>query len=96
MSLAPLSSSANTTIFMKQVTEVPKVVQCVQFFSRASGLTLNINKCELMPIYNCQLTEAYNIPVKLSVKYLGMHITKNIVDRKIKIYGTPLINANPN
>lgn len=36
----------DTTIFMKQLTEVPKILQIIHTFSQASGLKMNLNKCE--------------------------------------------------
>ncbi len=72
----------DTTVFMKQLTEVPKIMQAINTFSNASGLKLNLNKCELMPIHQCDLTEAYNIPIKSVVKYLGIHISKNPTERE--------------
>ena len=35
-----------------------------------------------MPIHQCDLTEAYNIPVKSTVKYLGIHISKKPTERE--------------
>ncbi len=58
----------DTTIFMKLRTEVPKVLQMIHAFTKASGLKLNLNKCELMPSH---LIEAYNIPIESTVKYLA-------------------------
>ncbi len=67
----------DTTIFVKNLEEIPKVFELINMFSKASGLTLNHKKCELMAIHDCNLTEAQNIPIKSSVKYLGIHITKD-------------------
>lgn len=66
----------DTTIFMKQLSEVPKILETIHSFSKASGLKLNLNKCELMPVHQCHLTEAYNIPIRSTVKYLGIHVSK--------------------
>ena len=63
---------------MKNSDQISKVLQTIQFFSKASGLKLNINKCELLPIHDSPLTTIHNIPVKSTVKYLGIHITKDI------------------
>ncbi|XP_053179039.1 interferon-induced protein with tetratricopeptide repeats 5-like [Scomber japonicus] len=49
----------------------------IDVFSRASGLQLNLNKCELLPIKDCSSTSICNIPVKDSVTYLGIIINKN-------------------
>ncbi len=60
----------DTSFFMKQLLEVPKILQSIYTFSKASGLKINMNKCELMPIHQCHLTEAYNISIQSTVKYL--------------------------
>lgn len=62
---------------MKNINQVPKILQTVELFSRVSGLKLNLKKCELLPIHNSTLSTFYNIPVKDTVKYLGIHITKD-------------------
>uniref|UniRef100_A0A1A8EWE2 Reverse transcriptase domain-containing protein n=1 Tax=Nothobranchius korthausae TaxID=1143690 RepID=A0A1A8EWE2_9TELE len=72
----------DTTIFMKHLTETPKIIEALNMFSQASGLTLNLRKCELMPIHQSDLTEAYNIPIRSTVKYLGIHISKDLTDRE--------------
>jgi len=72
----------DTTIFMKKLTEVPQILQLINTFSKASGLKMNLNKCELMSIHHCHLTEAYNIPIKSKVKYSGMLISKNSVENE--------------
>lgn len=58
----------DTTIFMKQLTEVPKIIQAIKTFSNALGLKLNLNKCQLMSIHHSDLTEAYHIPIKKNKK----------------------------
>lgn len=67
----------NTTILMKQLTKVRKKLQMTHTSSKASGLKLNLNNCDLMPIHQSHLTEAHNIPIKSTVKYLGIHISKD-------------------
>uniref|UniRef100_A0A3Q3ASU9 Reverse transcriptase domain-containing protein n=1 Tax=Kryptolebias marmoratus TaxID=37003 RepID=A0A3Q3ASU9_KRYMA len=67
----------DTTIFLKNLDQTPKVLELINTFSKASGLTLNLQKCELMAIHDSDLEEAYNIPIKSSVKYLGILITKD-------------------
>lgn len=52
-------------------------------FPKASGLKINLNKCELMPVHQCQLTEANNIPIKSKVKYLGMLISKDSSENEL-------------
>lgn len=46
-------------------------------FSKASGLTLNLDKCELLAIKSCSASILYNIPVKSQVCYLGLTICKD-------------------
>ncbi|KAI2650645.1 LINE-1 retrotransposable element ORF2 protein [Labeo rohita] len=41
------------------------------------SLKLNICKCEIITIHECPLKTAYNISIKSSVKYLGIHIYKD-------------------
>lgn len=67
-----------TAIFMKNSEQLPKILQTIESFTKASGLTLNFNKCELFPIHDANLSAIHNIPVKTTVKYLGMHITKDV------------------
>lgn len=67
----------DTTIFLKKLEQIPEVSKVIDLFSEASGLTLNHNKCELMDIHDRSLSQAYNIPIKSCVKYLGIHLTKD-------------------
>jgi len=54
----------------------------VEKFSSASGLRLNRSKCELLPLHCCGDSAIDNIPVKQTVKYLGIHVCKNIIVRQ--------------
>lgn len=56
----------------------------------ASGLSLNLNKCELLPVKACLMASIHGIPVKNSVTYLGIQITKNEQSRS-SINFTPII-----
>lgn len=67
----------DTTLFLKDKYQVDRAIKLVNLFSNASGLHLNINKCELIAIHNSELDVLCNIPVKTSVKYLGITITKD-------------------
>ncbi len=67
----------DTTLFLKNVKQVPKAIETIDLFSRASGLKLNLEKCELLAIHDCHLVAAYGIPIKSTVKYLGVHISKD-------------------
>ena len=76
----------DTTLFLKDKEQLVKAIDLVQQFSLASGLKLNVSKCELLPIHNCDDTFIYNIPIKTSVKYLGINITKNLKARQHKLF----------
>lgn len=67
----------DTTLFLKNETQIPVAIKVIQEFSRASGLCLNIKKCELMAIKNCAKSELHNIPIKDEVQYLGILVTKD-------------------
>lgn len=67
----------DTTLFLKDASQVSMAINTIKIFSKASGLYLNINKCELLPLKNCNYTTISDIPVKDSVTYLGIIINKN-------------------
>lgn len=66
----------DTALFLKDHHQVPAALKVVDAFSKAPGLSLNISKCELLSIKDCQLQHIANIPVKESVTYLGIVISK--------------------
>ncbi len=72
----------DTTLFLKDKEQLGKAIDLVNQFSLASGLKLNVSKCELLPLHYCDRTFIDNIPVKATVKYLGIHITKNAIARQ--------------
>lgn len=41
-----------------------KVTGRINFFSKASGLTLNLRRCERLAVHNSDLSITANIPVK--------------------------------
>ncbi|KAI2647901.1 LINE-1 retrotransposable element ORF2 protein [Labeo rohita] len=51
---------------------------------QASGLCLNLKKCEILPLYNCIEKDLEMITVKNDVKYLGIHLSKNLATRESK------------
>lgn len=67
----------DTTLFLKEESQIPIAIEAVAEFSRASGLYLNIKKCELMAIKECNTSILYSILVKDEISYLGILITKN-------------------
>ncbi len=64
-------------IFLRDQYQIVKVIQLICLFSKASGLYLNINKCDLIAIHNSELDSLCNIPITKSVKYLGITITRD-------------------
>uniref|UniRef100_A0A1A8QY68 Reverse transcriptase domain-containing protein n=1 Tax=Nothobranchius pienaari TaxID=704102 RepID=A0A1A8QY68_9TELE len=67
----------DTALFLADASQVSVALNFISSFSKASGLILNLNKCELLPVNNCSAPVICNIPVKVSVTYLGFHITKD-------------------
>lgn len=67
----------NTTLFLKNAAQVPRALELINTFSKASGLCLNMSKCELMAIKECDMLSIDGIPVKKQVVYLGITITKD-------------------
>ncbi len=84
----------DTTIFVQDRHQIPITIEKNlknKKFSKASGLTLNLNKCELFAIHDTTLKDICNIPIKSEIKYLGVYLTKDQkqsqylnVERKIK------------
>lgn len=67
----------DTTLFLKDLSQIPSSVDLINTFSAASGLYLNINKCELLALKHCDIPSICNIPGKDSITYLGIVITKD-------------------
>ena len=78
----------DTTLFLKNPAQVSLALSVVDVFSKASGLYLNVNKCELLSVKQTIAQSIAGIPVKESVTYLGLCINK---DQK---YRSPL-NFSP-
>lgn len=76
----------DTTMFLKNREQIPPALEVIEQFSQASGLRLNLSKCELMSIHNCPDSSIYDIPVK-AVKYFGIWISKKadtIIEKNIQ------------
>ncbi len=71
----------DTMLFLEDKNQLLKALEMVEQFSCASGLKLNGFKCEFMSIHDMDDIFLGGIPVKKSVKYLGIHITKNAISR---------------
>lgn len=72
----------DTALFLKNQYMVPKAINKISRFSEASGLTLNLRKCELLATHNCSQNNIANIPVNNEIKYLGLVITNNLHNRE--------------
>lgn len=71
----------DTTLFLQDVNQIAVALKYIQIFSKASGLSLNLSKCELMSIKECNLSEICNIKIRNQISYLGIIITKNELER---------------
>lgn len=78
--------------FLHDATQVPLALEYIQHFSKASGLVLNLSKCELMSIKECNLSHICNIQIRDQVSYLGIIITKNELER-CSVNFNPLIES---
>lgn len=56
------------TVFLKDKSQIGEAIKVINSFSKASGLRLNISKCELLPVKSCTDTVISGIPVKQEVK----------------------------
>lgn len=65
------------TFSLKNASQVPISIKTTQCFSAASGLCLNLKKCELFPFKECTMACICNSPVKEGVTYLGITIVRN-------------------
>ncbi len=70
----------DTTIFVRDSSEVKHVIDCLNKFSLVSGLKFKC-KQELFPLKKCQSIDINGIPVKNVVTYLGIKICKDEKER---------------
>uniref|UniRef100_A0A669D202 Reverse transcriptase domain-containing protein n=1 Tax=Oreochromis niloticus TaxID=8128 RepID=A0A669D202_ORENI len=80
----------DTTLFLKNANQIPPALSVIRDFSEASGLCLNLKKCELLPIKDCPANTICNISVKQEVTYLGLLISKDQKSRCSSNF-TPII-----
>lgn len=73
----------DTTIFLKNADEVPVTLSTVSIFSKASGLNLNVKKCEILSLRKTNKTDICSIPVT----YLGINISNNSKEREQNNFG---------
>ncbi len=81
----------DTTLFLKDAEEIPKAIIIISIFSKASGLHLNMNKCELLSLKQCDLPSICGIPIKNEVTYLGIKIVKD-EERRCELNFSPVID----
>lgn len=55
----------DTTLFLQARSQIDTAVKLIDKFSAASGLKLNLFKCELLPVKACNDAKVSGIPVKL-------------------------------
>lgn len=67
----------DTTLFLKDERQISLALDSINQFSKASGVTLNTNKCEIFALHEQPLCLIGNIKVKKEIKYLGITITRN-------------------
>ena len=71
-----------TLFFLKDENQLCNSIHLINHFSNASGLRLNMSKCDMLSLHNCNDSVIGNIPVKGSVRYLGISVTKNRLARQ--------------
>ncbi len=54
----------DTALFLKDKNEIGATIELIKEFSNASGLHLNIGKCEILTLYDTDETNFCNIPIK--------------------------------
>uniref|UniRef100_A0A671UBE6 Reverse transcriptase domain-containing protein n=1 Tax=Sparus aurata TaxID=8175 RepID=A0A671UBE6_SPAAU len=72
----------DTTLFLKDKNQLLNIIILINQFSHASGLRLNVSKCEILSLHNSNDSTIENIPVKTCVKYLGIFVTKDLTARQ--------------
>ncbi len=73
-------------MFLKDEKQVPVILDALNLFSNASGLSVNRNKSEIIPVHSLDINQIEGIEVKNSVRYLGILISKSPTDRIVDIF----------
>lgn len=72
----------NTALFLKDKCQNQKALHVTNNFSEVSGLKFNINKIDILCIYETSEKPLFNIPVNQCVKYLGINISIDMILRQ--------------
>lgn len=57
----------DTALFLKNALQVKPAIALIETFSKASGLYLNLNKCELFALKSCDITSINNVVLKVTL-----------------------------
>lgn len=74
----------DTVLFLKHKQQITSALKMIDIFSAASGLKLNLKKCEILSLHNTEETCICEIPIKSCAKYLGIYLSKNHNEHQIK------------
>ncbi len=83
----------DTTLFLKDESQVSKSLDLIYNCSCASGLKLNVSKCEIMPVHDLNNDSIENVPIKSTVKYFGIYITKNLLARQHLNFSSRIVKS---
>lgn len=70
-------------LFLKNVEQVPKAVQIIYLFSKASGLQLNLKKM-------WTISHSWPPSCETTVKYLGVHVRKDKLSETLNTWNTSI------
>ncbi|MGL5973487.1 MAG: reverse transcriptase domain-containing protein [Oscillospiraceae bacterium] len=71
----------DTSLFLRDESQIPVALSILDLFSKASGLVVNPKKSEILFVHDTDKTLVCGISVKKCVKYLGVDICKSTSDR---------------
>lgn len=74
--------AGDTAVFLKDKSMANENLNTISVSSKASGLSLNIQKCKLLAIHTSHDSSIASIEVKSEDKYLGLKKSKNIIRRQ--------------